>query len=194
MNVEVMTTTDEDQRLIDAARAGRRSAFDELVRRHARPAARLAGRLVGNREDAEDVVQEAFARAFQHLDGFRGGSSFRTWLLRITVHQSQDLLRRRSRSRVTTRDPALGEPLSNEPGPARRTESRDSVKRLTDALDELPPRQKAALFLKVYEGMSYDEVAAALGTTVAAARVYLWLARQSIRRRFEHRLGPEVDR
>jgi len=179
--------TSEDAPLIAAAKAGDLAAFDGLVRRHSRPCARLAKRLTGNREDAEDVVQEAFAKAYRFLERFREDASFRTWMLRITLHQAKDLLRRRNRrdqmaTMTTIADPGVA---TSSPGPIRTAEARDEVERLRIALDDLPARQKAALLLKVYEGLPYDEVAEALGTTVAAARVYLSLARQSLRRRFE---------
>lgn len=179
--------TSEDAPLIAAAKAGDLAAFDGLVRRHARPCARLAKRVTGNREDAEDVVQEAFAKAFRFLDRFREDASFRTWVLRITLHQAKDLLRRKKRrdqmaTMTTIADPGVA---ASSPGPTRTAEAKDEVERLRVALDDLPARQKAALLLKVYEGLPYDEVAEALGTTVAAARVYLSLARQSLRRRFE---------
>lgn len=179
--------TSEDAPLIAAAKAGDLDAFDGLVRRHGRACARLAQRLTGSREDAEDVVQEAFAKAFRFLERFREDASFRTWMLRITLHQAKDVLRRRCRrdqmaTMTTLKDPEVE---STHAGPTRTAEARDEVARLRLALDELPARQRAALLLKVYEGLPYNEVAEALGTTVAAARVYLSLARQSLRRRFE---------
>lgn len=185
MNTGVMRI-DQDRELVQAAKTGSTSAFDQLVRLHARAAARLAGRLTGNLEDAEDVVQESFAKAFQNLDSFHERSSFRTWLLHITLHQAQDLLRRRARaSRAGLLHTVDNDSATTDPGPIERVAARDQVAALTRALDDLPPRQKAALFLKVYEGLSYTDVAATLGTSVTAARVYLWLARQSLRRRFE---------
>lgn len=179
--------TSEDALLVAQAKAGDRAAFDGLVRRHSRPCVRLAARLTGNREDAEDVVQEAFAKAYRFLDRFREDASFRTWMLRITLHQAKDNLRRRVRRQgmatmTSLIDPEVAAPAA---GPGRTAEARDEVSRLRAALDDLPARQKAALLLKVYEGLPYDEVADALGTTVAAARVYLSLARQSLRRRFD---------
>ncbi|MFG0316767.1 MAG: RNA polymerase sigma factor [Planctomycetota bacterium JB042] len=182
--MRTMPRTHEDAPLVAASRRGERAAYETLVRRHARAAARLAHRLLGNREDAEDVVQDAFAKAFVNLGTFREEASFRTWLLHIVMHLCHDQLRRRER-----RGPTLGldgvEPTTPDAGPGRDAQARDELRSLREAVDALPPRQRAALVLKVVEGLPYDEVARALGTTVESARVYLSLARQSIRRRVE---------
>lgn len=182
-----MPHVDDDLLYVRRSQEGDTRAFAELVRRHARPAARLAIRLLGNREDAEDAVQDAFAKAFASLGRFRAEASFKTWLLHIVLNQAQDQLRRRKR-----RGPlAAAEPVaeasarSDRPDPLRHAAANDDVRVLNEALDGLPPRQRVALLLKVYEGLPYEEVAVALGTTVPAARVYLSLARQSLRRRFE---------
>ena len=187
MRLEAMSQTELDAPLIAAARKGDTAPLEQLIRRHARAAARLAGRLLGNREDAEDVVQESFTRAFLNLEKFREKASFRTWLLKITLNVATDVLRKRSRR------PGLGDlvgqgtegPPSPAAGPSRRAEARDQLDHLNQALHDLPPRQKTALQLKIYEGLSYAEIASVLGTTEGAARVYLTLARQSLRRRFE---------
>lgn len=189
MRVDQMTRTDRDTLLVAAAQAGDREAFEDLVRRNARAAARLAGRLLGNPEDAEDVVQESFTRAYQSLAAFRGDASFRTWVLQITLNISHDHLRRRQRRRSEETDLLRQLDLApcRTPGPQRRATARDEVSVLNEAVADLPARQKAALLLKVYEGLSYTEVAEVLGTTIGAARVYLALARQSLRKRFERR-------
>jgi RNA polymerase sigma-70 factor (ECF subfamily) len=189
-----MAHTELEASLVERARQGDRAALEELIRRHSRPAARLAARLLGNREDAEDVVQEAFTKAFLNLESFRGRSAgractFRTWLMRITLNLAQDHLRRRHRlARGTDRTAELqdvSELAASGAGPRRSVEARDQVEHLNRALQELPARQKTALQLKIYEGLGYQEIAAVLGTSVGAARVYLALARQSLRRRYE---------
>lgn len=189
MKPAAMAETDADAPLVAAARRGDRAAFEELVRRHARPAQRLAARLVGNREDGEDVVQEAFTKAFQNLASFRGDAAFRTWILHITLNQAQDHLRSRRRRPAGASDAAAlcDEIAERRAGPNRDAAAREEASELRRAVDELPPRQKAALLLRIYEGMPYREVARVLGTTIAASRVYLALARQSLRRRFDRR-------
>lgn len=182
--MRTMPRTNEDAPLVAASQRGDRTAYETLVRRHARAAARLALRQLGNREDAEDVVQEAFAKAFVSLASFRGEASFRTWILHITMNMCHDHLRRRRRSGPIARLDGT-EPAASGAGPARDAQARDQLESLRAAVDDLPPRQRTALLLKVYEGLPYDEVARVLGTTVESARVYLSLARQSIRRRLE---------
>ncbi len=185
------TMTDLDAALVHAAKRGDRSAFEQLVTIHARAAGRLAERLVRSREDAEDVVQEAFVRAYTHLDSFRADSSFKTWLYRIVLSVAQDQLRRRGRSLAglensgrTGREPVDVETVASRAESTAASESRDRIEQLRAAIETLPHKQRAALFLKVYDGLSHQEVARAIGSTVGAARVYLALARQSLRRRF----------
>lgn len=178
---------DEDSLLVTAAKTGDREAFSSLIRRHARTAARLAHRLLKNREDAEDVVQEAFARAFRKIDTFRGDATFRTWILQVTLNEAYDHLRRRKQRSGSQEDleallPELADRMA--PTPHRISSSRDDLDAVTRALEDLPPRQKTALVLKIYEGLSYPEVAQVMGITVLATRVYLSLARQSLRRHF----------
>ncbi len=191
MRTAAMALTGEDALLLAAARTGDRSAFEQLVRRHARAAARIASRLLESREDAEDVVQDAFTNAFLALASFRGHASFKTWILHITFNLAQDQIRQRARrERTFGRGGHDGAALPcPAAGPARHAAARDDAEHLQRVLEELPPRQKAALLLKVYEGLAYAEVAAVLGTTPGAARVYVSLARQSLRRRCEHLLG-----
>lgn len=179
-----MSDVELDTRLVATAQSGDRAAFEQLVARHARVAGRFAAQIVKNREDAEDVVQEAFVRAYTHLAGFRGEASFRSWLLRIVLGVAQDHLRRRSR-RIAQHsiDPAI-EVVSLDRESSDRPERVDRIAILRSAIDDLPTKQKAALLLKVYEGLSHQEVAKVIGSTSGATRVYLALARQSLRRRF----------
>lgn len=183
MQLTELRMLDVDASLVAKARRGDLGAFDELVRLHSRMAGRLALRLLGNREDAEDAVQDAFAKAWSHLADFRGDASFRTWVLHITANVAQDLLRKRGR-RAGRADAELEEAVSELDSPRRTAEARDHLALLREAVDALPPRQRLALLLRIYEGLDYEDVAAVLGTTVNATRVYLALARQSLRRRF----------
>ncbi len=180
-----MSTLDADRPLVIAAQGGDTAAFAELVKRHSRACFRLAAKTLGNAEDAEDVVQETFTRVYQSLPRFRGDASFLTWALRITHHLAHDHLRGRRR-RSAAIEPAVEAPQEapdRAAGPARESAARDDAAALRIALDLLPVRQKTALFLKVWEGLPYTEIARVLGTTVGAARVYLSLARRELRRR-----------
>jgi RNA polymerase sigma-70 factor (ECF subfamily) len=176
---------DAEARLLDAARSGDLAAFERLIHEHARAAGHLAARLLGNREDAEDAVQEAVFKAHRALAAFRGDCSFRTWLLRITFAVARDQLRKRQRMprlAVAPADPATAILGGSDPGVAAG--DRERLATLRAAIDELPQKQRAALLLKVYEEMPHDAIARVIGSTVGATRVYLVLARRSLRRRF----------
>lgn len=175
-------TTDEDATLVAHAQAGDRAAFDALVVRHARSVGRLARRVVGNVEDAEDVVQETFVRVYQHLAGFRGQSSFRTWMLRIALNLAHDRLRARSRA-PSPHDLAAGVAPHDVRPPDHAATHRDDRAALDRAVAELPPRQRLALLMKVVDGLTHVDIAKVLGTTESAARVYLAMARSTLRRR-----------
>lgn len=175
-------TTDEDAPLVARARAGDRAAFDELVVRHARSVGRLARRVVGNAEDAEDVVQETFVRVFQHLHTFRGQSSFRTWSMHIALNLAQDRLRSRRRM-PSPRDLAAGIAQHDATAPDHAASGCDDRATLERAVAELPPRQRLTLLMKVVDGLTHVDIAKVLGTTESAARVYLSMARSTLRRR-----------
>lgn len=173
---------DEDAPLVARARSGDRAAFDALVVRHARSVARLARRVVGNAEDAEDVVQETFVRVYQHLANFRGQATFRTWSMHIALNLAQDRLRARART-PSPRDLAAGVAPTESDAPDQAARGRDDAARLEQAMAELPPRQRLALLMKVVDGLAHVDIAKVLGTTESAARVYLSMARATLRRR-----------
>ena len=158
-----------DEALIAAWRGGDEAAAAELVRRHARA---LAGFLAasGAGEDVEDLVQEAFFRAFRRIDGFRGGASFRTWIMTIGANALRDLGRRRRRRTVL--------PLEDRDVPDGRGDPHEGVvaleaaERLQRALARLPPMQRNVFLLRAQQGAEYDEISRALGTTAGAARVH----------------------
>jgi RNA polymerase sigma-70 factor (ECF subfamily) len=179
---------DDDRSLAQAALRGDRSAFDRLAERYLERTLRICLRVVGNLEDAEDAAQETFARAFARLGTFAGKSTFGTWITSIALRLCADVERaRRSRRRRIAElsanfdlDRDLPSPQAHSP--ALRAEQRETVQNLEAALAELPPRLRAALTLRTIEGLEYDQVARALGTTVRSARLYVWEARQRLAR------------
>lgn len=172
--------TDLETTRISAAKGGDRVAFEALIREHARAAGRLAYRLCGSRDDAEDIVQDAFVKAFFRLDTYRGDAAFRTWLLRIVFAAAHDSLRNRARHGKAIDSARTQVRSETMPDPSQR-ERLDAVRR---AIEDLPAKQRAALHLKIYEDLDHSEIARVIGSTTASARVYLALARQSLRRRF----------
>jgi RNA polymerase sigma-70 factor (ECF subfamily) len=158
-----------DADLIAAWRSGDEGAAGELVRRHARAVARFLG-AAGAGDDVDDLVQETFFRAFRKIDGYRGGASFRTWVIAISSNALKDV-RRRSR-----RQPAI--PLETEDIPDERTDphadvvGRELEARVGECVRRLPRLQRDVFLLRAQQGMEYEDIAAALDTTVGAARVH----------------------
>lgn len=167
-----------DAELIERWRRGDELAAAELVRRHARAVARFLG-AAGAGDDVEDLVQEAFYRAFRKIDGFRGGASFRTWVMSIGSNALKDL-RRKSRRRPMV---ALDEQeIPDHRSPHEDAVGRETEQRLQNGVHGLPPMQRDVFLLRALEGLEYDEIAAALGTTPGAARVHYHHAVQRLKR------------
>ncbi len=175
-----------EREVVRACQRGDREAFDRLVGRYQRDVYRLCYRYVGGHEDANDLAQEVFLRAWRSIGRFRGDSAFSTWLYRIAVNAC---LNHRAMKRLPTRE--LPETL---PDPARgalaRAEDEDDARRLRGAIAQLPERQRATLILKVYHDLSHEEVARALGSSVGTVKSNLFHALANLRRR----LGAEAER
>lgn len=182
--------------LIAAAQAGEREAFDELVRLTYADTYTLALRLTGNEEDARDVAQEAYFRAYRGLKRFRGDAQFSTWLYRITANCAATQLGRRARHRHDVLDDTvpLADPRTDH-DPQLRADASDLRTRLVGALDDLPPRLRAVVVLRDVYDLSHEAIAAELGITESAAKVRLHRARNKLRetlfppRRDEHQGG-----
>jgi len=170
--------TAEDLALLDACAQGVPEAFRELLSRHRRSALTLAFQMLGDAEDAEDVAQEAFVRVFQAIPQFRRQASFSTWLYRIVTNLC---LGRRRRRRPVLELETLAEPVSEE-NPARQVTEGLLARQV---LDELPAPLRAALVLREQEGLSYLEIATALGVPVGTVRSRLSKARIAFRDRWK---------
>jgi RNA polymerase sigma-70 factor, ECF subfamily len=184
-----MPTYDEDDRVSDGldelvagARRGERTAFDELVRRTYVDTYTLAVRLTGNEEDARDVVQEAYLRAWKSIPRFRGDAAFTTWMYRITANASYTLVERRRRRRTTQLDD-VDEPIDRrlDAQPDTLAESTAGLGELSAALEELPPALRTLVILKDVYGLSHEAIADELGISVAAAKVRLHRGRKRMR-------------
>ena len=172
-----------DAALVRAARLGDDDAFGEVVDRYGPGMLRYARRLVnGSDADAGEVVQEAFISAWKSLDSFRGESSLKTWLFRLVHRRAVDFLRHR---RPTPIDDEL---LSRVVRVAVTTRCRtcwtsELLEALQEALDELPWNQRSAWLLREVEGLGYDEIAHAMGTTVGSVRGHLHRGRRQLAER-----------
>lgn len=179
-----------DSVLVQRASKGDAIAFSELVSRHYSRCLRVAFGLVKSRQDAEDAVQEAFARVYARLGSFQGGSAFYTWLYRIVFNLSIDCLRRRKRERrVDVEDEAAREALQagremwprfRDEHPAMAAERQDLAERLRKAFQDLPEIHQAVLLLREQEGMSYDEIAQTLRIKRGTVMSRLFHARRAM--------------
>lgn len=172
------TTPDDDRELVARAQSGDMAAFEELVRRHQQGLFSYLYRMCRNSSDAEELAQAAMIRAWEKLAGFRGASSFKTWLYRIGTNLFLNL---RTRRKPTEELPeTLAAPDAKRPEQAFQQKVREDAVR--GALVELPADQRAALVLLVYEDMSYKEIAETMGKTVRAVDSLLFRAKTNVRK------------
>ena len=167
---------------MEAARRGDRDAFNELVRSTYRDTFALAYRLTGNRDDAGDVVQDAYVRAYRAIRRFRGDSSFSTWMYRITSNCASTHLSRRTRQRTEelSHDAPIVD-LRPEQDPSLRAEAAILRHHIDRAVRSLPERLRQVVVLRDLHDLSHSEIAAELGITTSAAKVRLHRARQRLR-------------
>jgi len=175
-----------DSAIITKARLGDADAFRVLVERHSRPLFRLAFRMTGNQQDAEDVVQESFLRAWRQLGRFDERASFGTWLYRIATNCSLDVMRgRKRRSNLSeVEDPVLALP-SGDPTPERVAMSGEVRERVAEAMDELTASERTAFVLRHFEGMRIEDVSRVLGCQPGAAKHSVFRAVRKLRRALE---------
>lgn len=177
-------TPERVQALAGAAREGDRAAFEELVRLTSPDTYTLAFRLMGDEDDARDVVQEAYLRAYRGIGKFRGDARFTTWMYRITANCAVTHLERRRRHRhEELAEDAVFADASPERDPQARTDINALRAELTQALQELPPRLRAVVVLRDIYDLPHEAIAAELGITETAAKVRLHRARARLRGR-----------
>jgi RNA polymerase sigma-70 factor (ECF subfamily) len=176
--------TELDERaLVQACLAGQTTAFDLIVERHRRPVYQLCYRFVGNHEDASDLSQDVFLRAFRGLRSFRGQSSLSTWLYRIAVNVCLN--------RVSSKAPLgkLTEPIDERQFVDEREESasdrllrRERGERVRQAIAQLPRKQRLTLVLRMFHEMSHQEIADVLGSSVGAVKANFFHAMGNLKR------------
>jgi RNA polymerase sigma-70 factor (ECF subfamily) len=177
-----------DAAVVARVRAGDGEAFRLLVDRHSQSIFRLAVRMVGNEHDADDVVQETFLKAYRQIGRFESRASFATWLYRIAVNCSLDLLRQRPRSAEQKEPDDCDEPAADpeaHPSPERLTFSVQIQERVTAALAGLTPAERAAFLLRHFEGQSIEDIGRALGLRTSATKHTVFRAVQKVRRVLE---------
>lgn len=177
--------------LVDRAKTGDMAAFAELVRRYERRIYRMARQITQNDEDAEDVLQESFLKAFEHLDSFQGQSKFYTWVTRIAVNESLMKLRKRKSDRTVSLDENIEtdeEPIVREIAvwddtPESKYSQEELRQILERAIDSLKPIFRTVFILRDVEELSTEETAEVLGLSVAAVKSRLLRARLQLRER-----------
>jgi len=193
----------EELELVARARQGDTAAFSTLLRRYEGKIFRLAMNITQNREDAEDVLQEAFLKAYEHLDQFQGNSKFYTWIVRIAVNQALMKLRKRKSDRAvsldeqidTGEDTVVREIATWDPDPEQRYSQEELHTILTSAVESLDPIYKTVFTLRDVDGLSMEETAEALELTVPAVKSRLLRARLQLRdklTRFFKRKGDDA--
>src|SRR6201993_3067265 len=179
----------EELTLVQAAKRGDDSAFEELVRRYDRNVFRIAQHITQNREDAEDVVQDAFLKAYGNLHQFQGQSKFYTWLVRIAVNEALMKLRRRRPERtvsldedVKTEDDSVPREVADwSPNPEQLYSQSELHDILTKTIQGLPPSFRTVFVLRDVEGLSTEEAAEALDLSIPAVKSRLLRARLQLR-------------
>jgi RNA polymerase sigma-70 factor (ECF subfamily) len=174
-----MTSVD-DRALVEACRGGDKSAFDLLVERHRRQVYQVCYRFVGNHEDASDLAQDVFIRAYRALGTFKGQSAFGTWLYRVAVNVCLN--------RVSARQPAI-EPLDGHEHQDKRSERPDAAvlrderaRSVRRAIARLPKKQRATMILRMYHELPHEHIAAILGSSVGAVKANFFHALANLKK------------
>ena len=193
----------DESALVERARNGDDQAFAELLNRYDRKILRLAKNITNNEEDAEDVLQEAFLKAYTHLADFKGDSRFYTWIVRIAVNESLMKLRKRKSDKMVS----LDEPVDNGEETVTREVavwddtpeikySQEEIKKILDeSVESLPPIFRSVFVLRDIEELSTEETAEVLGISIPAVKSRLLRARLQLREkltRFFRRKGDNV--
>jgi RNA polymerase sigma-70 factor, ECF subfamily len=169
-----------DEALLDRARAGDEAALNALVSNHYRGVYEVTYRVLGDPELAADAAQDAFVKAVSALAGFRGESSFRTWLLRIASNTARSSGRRKTSRREVELEPESHVGVGSS-DPSRDAVLRTEAERAARALQELPEKQRLAVSLRIYQDLSHREIAEVLGSSEGAARVNYHLGIKRLR-------------
>ena len=189
---------DDEAALVAAAKGGNTSAFEELVNRYERKIFRLAQNITQNREDAQDVMQDAFLKSYEHLHDFQGDSRFYTWLVRITVNEALMRLRKRRPNQValdeyieTGEDPLPREIADWGPTPEQRFAQTELQGILSEAIEKLEPPFRIVFVLRDIENLSTEHTAELLGLSVPAVKSRLLRARLKLRQKLNKVFATE---
>jgi len=184
------STTWTDEELVARSQRGDVESFNQLILRWERPIYALAYRVIGREEEARDVCQEAFLRAFRALPGFKGQAKFSSWLYRITLNLCRDWIRRQRRAPVSQmpEDVDLAEMAASR-GPVESIEDLVARRELSAVVEEamarLPEEQRTAIILKEYHGMTFQEIAELQGCPLSTVKTRLYQGLSVLRRHLD---------
>jgi RNA polymerase sigma-70 factor (ECF subfamily) len=184
------STTWTDEELVARSQRGDVDSFNQLILRWERPIYALAYRVIGREEEARDVCQEAFLRAFRALPGFKGQAKFSSWLYRITLNLCRDWIRRQRRAPVSQmpEDVDVAEMAASR-GPVESIEDLVARRELSAVVEEamarLPEEQRTAIILKEYHGMTFQEIAELQGCPLSTVKTRLYQGLSVLRRHLD---------
>lgn len=177
--IDMLSSDGSEDDCLRRAQAGDRKAFSELVRRHQRPVYRYLLRMLGSHDDAMELTQEAFIKAWQALPQWRPEAQFRTWLFRIANSTALDALRRRKLVEFVPLEDSFDAP-SSEPNPEHQAQLTQEVRQLEASLKKLAPEHRQILLLREVEEMSYEEIAGVLSLNEGTVKSRLARARTAL--------------
>ena len=187
MTKEKTSSADADRLLVKRVQAGDQAAFNALVLKYQQRVLKLVSRYVRDPEEALDVAQEVFIRAYRALKGFRGDSAFYTWLYRIAVNAAKNAIGAATRNPVEggldVDDPELVEVqrrMTDEATPERLLYTEELKETINRAIEELPPELRRAILLREVKGLSYEEIAQVMGSPVGTVRSRIFRAREAV--------------
>jgi len=180
-----------EELLISRAAKGDAAAFNELLGLHEKKMYAVCLRMCGNHEDAQDCLQEAMLRVYRAISGFKGQSSFSTWLYRVTMNTCLDELRRRKNKQATSLDGLLDTgwaPTDDLDTPERHAIASEKRRTIERAIAELPEDMRSAIVLRDVQGFSYDEIAQMLGANVGTIKSRISRGREKLREKLSSAL------
>jgi len=197
-----MAERDIDRQLVERAQRGDKRAFELLVDKYQRRLGRLLSRFIRDPSEVEDVMQEAFIKAYRALPAFRGDSAFYTWLYRIGINTAKNYLAAMGRRAPTSTDLEAeeaeghvdGERLRDLNTPENLMLSREIADTVNSTIDSLPEELRTAIQLREMEGMSYEEIANIMGCPIGTVRSRIFRAREAIAERLRPLIGTSKDK
>lgn len=197
-----MSERDVDAKLVARVQAGDKAAFDLLVLKYQRKILRLLSRMLRDQSEIEDVMQEAFIKAYRALPQFRGDSAFYTWLYRIAINTARNWMASQSRrpSSPSLHQSEDGETfdeidnLTDNNTPESLLASREIAASVNDSIQALPAELRTAIVLREIEGLSYEEIAQAMGCPIGTVRSRIFRAREAIATKLRPMIDQQRDR